>query len=306
MKHQKSFIKRCRALPCLLLRAFLLGMLLTESLAVMAGFALPTAAAYAYGSKSEEGKGQPNLFISKSHLGGDHFQVGDDVTFIIVVGNDSHAGPTTSTITVSDSVPIGMHNLRASGHGWDITTSDTKSPAIIIAKYLGNDPVYGGEILPAIKISGKLTEETVPRLTNTARVHTGCDCDTSNNKAIDTIFVAKEGNSQECNGCEEKKEHQGCKEREECQDKSGDSTQGESSATNTASPTTTPVVPSSIAISSVAVASSNTYNTYNIFGGVEGVSGFNETGDTSGSGGVGSVPGLPNTGSDPSAGGQQT
>lgn len=178
---------------------------------MMAGFALPTAAAYAYGSRSEEEKGQPNLFISKSHLGGDHFQVGDDVTFIIAVGNDSHAGPTTSTITVSNSVPIGMRNLRASGHGWDITISDTKSPAIIIAKYLANDSVYGGEILPAIKISGKLTEEAVPRLMNTARVHTGCDCDTSNNKAIDTIFVEKEGNSQECNECEGKKSNKGAK-----------------------------------------------------------------------------------------------
>jgi len=268
---------------------------------VMAGFALPTTTAYAYGSKSEDGRGQPNLFISKSHLDRDHFQVGDDVTFIIVVGNDSHAGPTTSTITVSDSVPIGMGNLRASGHGWDITISDTKSPAIIIAKYLSNHPVYGGEILPAIKISGQLTEEAIPHLTNTARVHTRCDCDASNNKAIDTIFVEKAGNSQGCNECQEKKEHQDCKEREECQDKSEDSTQGESPATNTANQTATPVVPSAIAISSVAVATSNTYNTYNIFGGVEGIPGLNEAGDTPGSGGVESVPGLPNTGSDPSA-----
>jgi uncharacterized repeat protein (TIGR01451 family) len=270
-----------------------------ESLAMIAGFALPTATAYAYGSKSEEGKGQPNLFINKSHLGGDHFQVSNDVTFIIVVGNNSHAGPTISTITVSDFVPIGMRNLRASGHGWDITISDTKSPATIIAKYLGNNSVYGGEILPAIKISGKLTEEAIPYLTNMARVHTGCDCDTSNNKAIDTIFVAKEGNSQECNECEGKKEHQGCKEREECQDKSRASTQEESPATNTANQTNTPVVPSSIAISSVAVASSNTYNTYNIFGGMEGIPGFNEIGNTPSSNGVGDVPSLPNTGSDP-------
>ena len=53
-------------------------MLLTESLAVIAGFGLPTAAAHPHWSKSEEGQEKPDLFISKSHLGGDHFQVGDE------------------------------------------------------------------------------------------------------------------------------------------------------------------------------------------------------------------------------------
>ncbi len=63
MKHQIKFVRRCRALPRLLLRAFLLGTLLTGSLAVTAGLGLPTAAADPHWSKSAEGK--PDL--SKSH-----------------------------------------------------------------------------------------------------------------------------------------------------------------------------------------------------------------------------------------------
>ncbi|HEX3642053.1 MAG TPA: hypothetical protein VHV10_12245 [Ktedonobacteraceae bacterium] len=298
-KHQTSFIKRCRGLPRLLLRAFLLGMLLTESLAVMAGFGLPTAAAYPHWSKSEEGKGKPDLFISKSHLGGDHFQVGDNITFIIVVGNDSRVRSTTSTITVLDNIPIGMRNLQASGHDWDITTSHRKSPARITAKYRGNGSVDGGEILPAIKISGKLTEDAIPHFTNTATVHTKCDCDLSNNKVTDTIFVKQARYGQKSNACDNEKKSK----REGCRDKSKDSVQGESSNPNTENNTTTPSTSSATAISAVAIANVN-----NIFGGVGGGPGFGGVGSTPGLGGVGSapdssetgdVPGLPNTGSDP-------
>ena len=171
----------------------------------------------------KDGKGKPDLFISKSHLGGDHFQVGDNVTFIIVVGNDSRARSTTSTITVLDHIPVGMHNLRASGHDWDITISHTKSPTRITAKYRGNGSVDGGEILPAIKISGKLTEDSIPHLTNTATVHTKCDCDLSNNKATDTIFIEQARHGQKSNACDNEKRCQG----EECKDKSKNSVQGE-------------------------------------------------------------------------------
>lgn len=282
---------------------------------MIAGFGLPTVAAYAHGSNLEKKTGGSDLFISESHLGGDHFRVGDDVTFIIIVGNHSHAGPITSTITVSDAVPTGIGNLQASGDDWDLAMSDTKSSTVITAKYRGNDSVDGGEILPAIKISGKLTEDAIPHLTSIARVHTECDCDTSNHKATDTIFVERAGHDQECNKCNEKEEQQRCQEREECQKKDGNSAQGESPVNNTVNltPTPTPMpipaVSSAIAVSSVAIASSNTYN---IFGSVEGIPGFSDVGgilgpglggvgDASGSGEAGNLPGLPNTGSDPNA-----
>ena len=131
-----------------------------------------------------------------------------NVTFIIVVGNDSHASSTTSTITVLDNIPVGMRNLRVSGHDWDITISHTKSPARITATYRGNRSINGGETLPAIKISGKLTEDAIPHLTNTTTVHTKCDCDLSNNKATDTIFVKQARHSQKSNECDNEKRFQ--------------------------------------------------------------------------------------------------
>lgn len=281
---------------------------------MMTGFGPPTMAAYARGSKPEKGTGKSGLFISESHLGGDHFQVGDEVTILIVVGNNSNARLTTPTITVSDSLPAGIRNLRASGHDWNITLSDTESPTEITAKYLGNDSVHSGGILPAIKISGKLTKDAIPQLTSIARVHTGCNCDTSNTKTTNTIFVGKEGNNQKCDKCDEGKEHKGCKEREECQKKSSNSTQGENPTNATVSPTPTPTpttaTSSAITVSSVAIATSNTYN---IFGGVQGITGLSGAGGTSGLGGIGgapgsgeagNIPGLPNTGSDPDARGQ--
>jgi len=270
---------------------------------MMTGFGPPTMAAYAQGSKPEKGTGKSGLFISESHLGGDHFQVGDEVTFLIVVGNNSSARLTTPTITVSDSLPAGIRNLRASGHDWNITLSDTESPTEITAKYLGNDSVHSGGILPAIKISGKLTKDAIPQLTSIARVHTGCNCDTSNTKTIDTIFVGKEGNNQKCGKCDEGKDHKRCKEREECQKKSSNSTQGESPTNATVSPTPTPTTATSsaITVSSVAIATSNTYN---IFGGVQGITGLSGAGGAPGSGEAGNIPGLPNTGNDPYARGQ--
>jgi uncharacterized repeat protein (TIGR01451 family) len=277
-------------------------MCLTESLAMMAGFGLPMVAAYAHGAEPEKRTGRPGLFISESHVGGDHFQVGDDVTFIIVVGNNSHASPITSTITVSDYVPAGIRNLRVSGHNWNIAMSDTKSPTVITAKYLGNDSVHGGEILPAIKISGKLTKDAIPHFTSLARVHTECACDTSNHKAIDTIFIEKEGHSQECNKCNEKKEHKRCQEREECQEKSGTATQGESPANNTVNPTPTsvPAVSPAVAVSSVVIASSNTYN---IFGSMGSSPGFGGVGNAPASDETSNIPKLPDTGSNPNTGG---
>jgi hypothetical protein len=270
-------------------------MLLTESLAMMASFGSPTVAAYAHGSELEKGAGRPNLFISESHLGGDHFQVGDDVTFIIVVGNNSHAGPTISPIIVSASIPAEIRNLRASGHNWEMAMSDTKSPTVITAKYLGHHSVHGGETLPAIQISGKLTEDTIPHLTSTARVHTECNCDTSKSKATNTIFVEKKGHGRECNQCKEQKEYKGCQEREECQDKSSTSTQGESPVTNTINPMPTPAISSAIAVSSAAIS-----NTYNIFGNAGNIPGLGSIGNNSDP----NIPGLPNTGSDPNTGGQ--
>jgi uncharacterized repeat protein (TIGR01451 family) len=269
-------------------------MLLTECLAMMASFGLPMAAAYAHGSEPEKGAGRPDLFIDESHLGRDHFQVGNDVTFIIVVGNNSHAGPTISPITVSDTVSGGIRNLRASGHGWDITMSDTKSPAVITAKYLGNHSVRGGEILPAIQISGKLTEDALPRLTSIARVRTECNCDTSKNKATDTIFVEKTKRGQECNKCKKNKE---CQEREKCQEQSGTSTQGESSVNNAINPMSASAPGTSSAITVSSVASSNTYN---IFGSGVNVPGLGSIGDPDDKR---NIPGLPNTGSNPNIGG---
>jgi uncharacterized repeat protein (TIGR01451 family) len=273
-------------------------MLLTGCLAMAASFGLPMVAAYAHDSKLEKGMGRPDLFISESHLGRDHFQVGDNVTFVIVVGNNSHAGPTISPITVSDSISVGIHNLRVSGHNWDITMSDTKGPAVITAKYLGRHSVHSGEILPAIQISGKLTKDAIPHLTSIARVHTECNCDTSKNKATDTIFVKKAGHDQECNKCKEKKEHKVCQEREKCQEESRTSTQGESLVNNTANQNANPIaqVPSAITVSSVASS-----NTYNIFGSVVNMPGFSGMG---GDPDPKNIPGLPNTGSDSNAGGQ--
>ncbi len=302
MKHQTDIIKRCPALPRLLLRAFLLGLLLTESLTVIVGLGLPIAAAHPQWSRAPKGKDKADLFISESHLGGDHFQVGDDVTFIIVVGNNSRTRLTTS-ITVSDAIPIGMHNLQAGGHDWIIPMSHTKSPAVITATYRGKDSINGGETLPAIEISGVLTKDAIPSLTNVVRVYTGCNCKINNDKATDTICVKKACCDHECNTCHHKKRYK----EEDNKGESKNSSQENTPTTNTANSTPAPTNTAANAVSAVAITSVNINNIY----GANGVGtlpafnsgsiyGFNgNAGITSGPSNVGGVPGLPNTGSDP-------
>jgi uncharacterized repeat protein (TIGR01451 family) len=309
VKHQTNIIKRCQALPHLLLRAFLLGLLLTESLTVIVGLGLPIAAAHPQWSRAPKGKDKADLFISESHLGGDHFQVGDDVTFIIVVGNNSRTRLTTS-ITVSDAIPIGMHNLQARGHDWNIAMSHTKSPAVITATYRGKDSINGGETLPAIEISGVLTKDAISSLTNVVRVNTGCNCKVSNNSSTDTISVKECSRSRKCGTYSYKKIHKGGNNKGKSDNSSQENTSTTNLATNTPAPTNT----AANAVSAVAITSVNINNIY----GANGVGtlpafnsgsiyGFNSnagiTSDPSNVGGVpglpNTVPGLPNTGSDP-------
>jgi hypothetical protein len=271
------------------------------------------AAAHPQWSRVPKGNDKADLFISESHLGGDHFQVGNDVTFIIVVGNDSRTRLTTS-ITISDAIPAGMYKLQARGHDWNIAMSHTKSPAVITATYRGNDSIKGGAILPAIEISGVLTKDATPSLTNEVRVHAGCNCKISNNKATDTIHVKECSHSYKCSTYNYKKKRKGENNKG---GKSQNSSQENTSTTNLANNT---AVPTNTAVNTASAVAITLVNINNIYGanGVETLPAFSSGGTTgsnanAGSSSVGGEPGspnivpglpntvprLPNTGSDP-------
>ncbi len=131
----------------------------------------------------------PDLSVVKINLGGDHFKVGDRVTYVIIVSNGSENAPVGSPITVSDVIPLGLSNIEVKAPDWHISVSDHTSPAVITANYNGSFPVAPGQILSPITISGTLNENAVPSLTGTATVATLGDINEGNNTATDTIFV---------------------------------------------------------------------------------------------------------------------
>jgi uncharacterized repeat protein (TIGR01451 family) len=266
------------------------------------GSGLPTASAHPQWSRAPKGKSQADLFISESHLGGNHFQVGDDVTYVLVVGNNSRTRLITS-ITVSDAISAGMHNLQARGHDWDIAMNHTKSPAVITATYHGKNSLSGGEILPAITISGVLTKDAIPSLTSVVRVYTGCNCKISNNKATDMIFVKKRKCDPEREMCRYKRKRKKGANRHKSKHSSQENTLTTNTANNTSASKNTPAnVSSAVAITTVTIN-----NMYGVNGvgalpafSSGGTSGLNaNSGNTSDPGSGGGVPGLPNTGSDP-------
>jgi hypothetical protein len=151
----------------------------------------PTATVYGSPTATVTSGSTPDLFIEKTHLGGDQFQVGDNATFVLLVGN-SRVGSTISgpgTITVTDVIPVGIHHLKASGQGWQFVFSDDTGPAVLTATYNVVAPVAPGTLLPAIKVTGDLTNDAVPSITNTASVGIQGDTNAPDETATDTIFV---------------------------------------------------------------------------------------------------------------------
>ncbi|GCE04751.1 DUF11 domain-containing protein [Dictyobacter aurantiacus] len=138
----------------------------------------------------------PDLQIVKSSLGGDHFRVGDDVTFFIAVSNvsDSASVDDPSIIMVNDVIPIGLNNIHVEGKNWHFNVSDHNSPSVIDASFTGSAPLMPGQTLPVITITGRLTNDAVPTLTDTATVDLDGDSDvnTDNNTVMYTICVKKQ------------------------------------------------------------------------------------------------------------------
>ena len=59
----------------------------------------------------------PNLTIAKSHTG--NFTVGVNGAYTITVSNAAGSGPTTGTITVTDTLPTGLTLCVRNGDGVD-------------------------------------------------------------------------------------------------------------------------------------------------------------------------------------------
>ncbi len=130
---------------------------------------------------------QPDLTITLTHQGSNCSHVGQAVTSTLTVSNLASAGPLLAgqVVTVTDTLPAGMSNIRATGTGWSTTLTGTT----LTATYTANTLLAAGMFLPTITITGKISTPDSLSPVNSVTISTPTDGNVSNNTASDVIPV---------------------------------------------------------------------------------------------------------------------
>jgi hypothetical protein len=122
----------------------------------------------------------PDLSIAKSDAGTfTPRQAGASYTLVVTNGGGA---PTAGTVTVTDTLPVGLTATAMSGDGWSCvlaTLTCTRSDALGV-----------GSRYPAITLTVSVAPSAAGSLVNTATVAGGGDVSPSNNTATDVTAIA--------------------------------------------------------------------------------------------------------------------
>ena len=123
----------------------------------------------------------PDMTLAKSHVG--NFTRGLTATYTIPVENLSPYGSTSGTVTVNDTLPVGLTPTSAVGTGWTCSiVSQTVScinPTILAAN----------SFYPSITVSANVLQTAPSTETNTALVNGGGEVNLANDSATDVANV---------------------------------------------------------------------------------------------------------------------
>jgi len=123
----------------------------------------------------------PDMTLGKSHVG--NFTRGLTASYTIPVSNLSPFGPTSGTVTVNDTLPVGLIPTSASGTGWTCSvTSQTVS--CTDSTVLAANSSY-----PSITINANVAQTAPATETNTAVVGGGGEVNLANDTATDVANV---------------------------------------------------------------------------------------------------------------------
>jgi uncharacterized repeat protein (TIGR01451 family) len=125
-----------------------------------------------------------DLTISKSHTG--NFKQGDSADTYTLTVSDIGAGPTTGTVTVTDTLPDGLTPTAADNgaiNGWIVTTNGQTITAT------RGDVLAGSSSYPALTVTVSVSATAPPSVTNTATVAGGGELNTSNDSASDPTTI---------------------------------------------------------------------------------------------------------------------
>jgi uncharacterized repeat protein (TIGR01451 family) len=121
----------------------------------------------------------PDLAISKSHVGS-FIQGQTGATYTLTIANVG-SGPTSSAVTVTDSVPTGLTPTAISGSGWTCTLGTVSCTR--------SDALAGGLAYPPVTLTVDVAANALATVTNTASVATARDTNGANNSASDPTTV---------------------------------------------------------------------------------------------------------------------
>jgi uncharacterized repeat protein (TIGR01451 family) len=125
------------------------------------------------------GSPTPDLAVTKTHAG--NFTQGQaGVTFTITVSN-SGTGPTSGTVTATETVPAGLTAVSMLGSGWNCT-----QPAGPCTR---SDALAAGASYPAIILTVNVANTAPASVTNTATIAGGGETNTGNNQATDPTTI---------------------------------------------------------------------------------------------------------------------
>ena len=121
----------------------------------------------------------PDLTISKTHSG--NFTQGQTgATYTITVSNGG-TGPTSGTVTVTDTLPTGLTATAFSGTGWSCTLGTLTCTR--------SDALSASSSYPTITLTVNVAGNAPGSLTNTAAVSGGGETNTSNDSASDVTTI---------------------------------------------------------------------------------------------------------------------
>ncbi|HEV3307402.1 MAG TPA: C25 family cysteine peptidase [Candidatus Sulfotelmatobacter sp.] len=123
----------------------------------------------------------PDMTLAKSHVG--NFTRGSTATYTIPVENLSPYGSTSGTVTVNDTLPIGLTPTSASGAGWTCSIV-SQTVSCINSAVLAPSSFY-----PSITVLANVLQTAPSTETNTALVSGGGEVNFANDSATDVANV---------------------------------------------------------------------------------------------------------------------
>ena len=128
----------------------------------------------------------PDLIITKTHSS--PIVAGQTGTFTLNVTNSAAAGPTTDTVTVTDTLPTGLTATGASGPAGPATRS-TGRPSTCTRPGQRRRHPPGRWRLPTITVNVAIAITAAPTVVNVARVTTANDSNAENDTANDVVPI---------------------------------------------------------------------------------------------------------------------